>query len=74
MNGQQLENWTSVGGALDMKMYSMDDTDTPLDLAVTKTNDVTKSGMTGVIVDTLGKVRREGRNHLNKKIKESLIR
>ena len=67
MNGQQLENWTSVGGALDMKMYSMDDTDTPLDLAVTKTNDVTKAGMTGVIVDTLGKVRREGRNHLNKK-------
>ena len=74
MNGQQLENWTSVGGALDMKMYSMDDTDTPLDLAVTKTNDVNKSGMTGVIVDTLGKVRREGSNHLNRKIKESLIR
>ena len=57
-----------------MKMYSMDDTDTPLDLAVTKTNDVTKSGMTGVIVDTLGKVRREGSNHLKRKIKESLIR
>ena len=52
----------------------MDDTDTPLDLAVTKTNDVTKSGMTGVIVDTLGKVRREGSNHLNRNIKESLIR
>ena len=74
MNGQQLENWTSVGGALDIKMYSMDDTDTPLDLAVTKTNDVNKSGMTGVIVDTLGKVRREGSNHLNRKIEESLIR
>ena len=57
MNGQQLESWTSVGGALDMKMYSMDDTDTPLDLAVTKTYDVRKTGMTGVIVDTLDKVR-----------------
>ena len=56
MNGQQLESWTSVGGALDMKMYSMDDTDTPLDLAVTKTHDVKHSGMTGVIVDTLDKV------------------
>ena len=59
MNGQQLESWTSVGGALDMKMYSMDVTDTPLDLAVTKTYDVKKTGMTGVIVDTLDKVRRE---------------
>ena len=57
MNGQQLESWTSVGGALDMKMYSMDDRDTPLDLAVTKTNDVKQNGMTGAIVDTLDKVR-----------------
>lgn len=57
MNGQQLESWTSVGGALDMKIYSMDDRDTPLDLAVTKTNDVQKNGMTGAIVDTLDKVR-----------------
>lgn len=40
-----------------MKMYSMDDRDTPLDLAVTKTNDVKQNGMTGAIADTLDKVR-----------------
>ena len=74
MNGQQLESWTSVGGALDMKMYSMDDTDTPLDLAVTKTYDVKKTGMTGVIVDTLDKVRREGYNDVNEKSNEALLR
>ena len=55
MNGQQLENWTSVGGALDMKMYSMEDT--PLDLAVTKTKDnINGNGITSVILDTLDKV------------------
>ena len=43
-----------------MKIYSMDDRDTPLDLAVTKTNDVQKTGMTGAIVDTLDKVRHDG--------------
>ena len=55
MNGQQLENWTSVGGALDMKMYSMEDT--PLDLAVTKTKDnINGNGITSVILETLDKV------------------
>mgnify|MGYP007045537173 CR=1 FL=1 len=57
-----------------MKMYSMDVTDTPLDLAVTKTYDVKKTEMTGVIVDTLDKVRQDGHNDVNEKFKEGLLR
>lgn len=58
MNGQCIDDWTNVGGAIDMKIYSMDDA--PLDLAVkTDIKDNIgggQTGMTSVIVETLDKV------------------
>ena len=56
-----LDEWTNVGGAIDMKVYSMEDA--PLDLAVK--NDVHKPGiaLTSVIVENLDKVRLDQSQH-----------